>query len=452
MFEKLKKLLSPAKAVSETGSPAPQLVPAARGRSASYGYDISCDELFMSQPVIAAGLRHFLDVCTIDDWEFRPSEDDKSGKVAEKVRRMVLEDCSSDISEICKDAATFRFAGFSLHEWTARRGADGDWTLADVSFRPQQSVTEIRCGKDGRPLIFIQKHRTGPTAEIPAWKCLHLTDRMFSAGPRGRGVFRDVEMSARRLAEYIELEKTMYDDDIRGIPLIRAPLEIIAGKVASGEMSPAESQAQISALSGFLIDHERRKNTAVMLDSSTYTSLDETGKPSTVPLWDVSTIKGGATSHAHLDKVIVRLNYEIARLLGVENMLLGTDGGGSLALADNKTEAFHRNVSAAVSAFTGGMMRQVIRPVFLLNGREKDLRKMPTMLPRSIRRLSPSETTDVLLKMAQAGAALHPLDPAVISVRKAAGLPVPDPELTPAVPDPQPVDQRPRPDKDNPGA
>jgi hypothetical protein len=353
-------------------------------------------------------MRHFLETCWQESWTLEPAKGDK--RYVGYVREMLFEDLETPLAEVCQRAARYRFTGFSLQEWTAKL-KNGRFTLKTISARPAESIAYWQLDEAGNLVSVTQRLQfSGKEVVIPAEKLLHLADNFMTESPAGRGVLRDLRKTAELYTYYLGLEKDMFIGDTRGIPIGYAPI---------GEMG--DDVSALKPMMDFLNDHERSENLSMLLDSSTYISTDESGKPSTNKKWSVELLRGGTTSQSPLYATIERLQHEMARVLGIENMLLGSGSSGSFALADNKSESFYGVAAMAMCLFAGNLRTQVLGPLFDANGWPRE--KMPFLRPGDQKRKDPAALADIILKLSQARQVDRREDPAFNDIRRRAGLP-----------------------------
>jgi len=162
----------------------------------------------------------------------------------------------------------------------------------------------------------------------------------------------------------------------------------------------------------------------MLLDSLTYQTTDDKRNPSSVYQWDIELLKSSASNQAEVNKTIERKNRELARILGVEGLLLGSSDRGSEALSRDKTHNFMLIVQSTQKELIEGFQKDFLTPLFDLNG--WDYKNKPTFKTDMVRYREIQEITQALRDMAQAGAILDPDDPAINEVRDIMGLSRPD--------------------------
>lgn len=377
-------------------------------------------EILTNTSIVAAGTRYFLNLVAKAEWSFTPSEKDTDGKFAELAEEMLTKDPRTPWHRIVRRAAMYRFYGFSIQEWTARRRDDGLLTLADVAPRAQSTISKWDLMDDGAVLGVTQTSpQTMLDLYIPRQKCLYLVDDTLSDSPEGLGLFRHLAQSAQRLSRYEQLEGFGFETDLRGIPVGRAPFTDMAAAVTAGEITDAQRRALEKPIKDFIKNHVKSAKLGMLLDSITYETKDEAGRPSSARQWDVELLKGSATSFKENAEAIMRINREMARVLGVEQLLLG-EGNGSYALSADKTSSFFLLVDGALTEIREAVQDDLLTMLWQLNGWDPEMK--PELATEAVRHTDVQEVAAVLRDMAAAGAVLDINDPAINEVRDLMGL------------------------------
>lgn len=381
--------------------------------------------LLANTSIVATGVRYFLNLAANAEWAFTPSDNDTGGEYAERIEQMLTDDPDTSWQRIVRRAAMYRFYGFAIQEWTAKRSKEGFLTLKDVAPRAQSSITRWNVDPTGALLGAVQ---TSPIKEqeiyLPRKKFLYMVDDSLNDSPEGLGIFRHLVPAAKRLERYEQLEGFGFEMDLGGIPVIRAPFTQLAEMVASGQLSEAQRKQLEAPLRTFAKNHIRNPQMSLMLDSMTYETSDESARPSNIRQWDVELMKGESTSFAANAAAIERLNREMARLLGIEQMLLGSDSSGSFALSQDKTNAFYLLVDSALTEIAQQVQKDLVDTLFRLNGWPEEMK--PTLTTEAVRFKDAESIAIALRDMASAGAVLAPDDPAIGEVRDLIGLSRPD--------------------------
>lgn len=389
------------------------------------------DRMVKDTTIVAAGVRLMLNLLANAEWTVSPAEDQENNPRAKEIADLAYSamfDMTTTWSTIVRKVAMYRFQGFSIMEWTAKRRDDGAIGFMDIENRPQRSI--IRWLRDASGTVEAVVQRITKDAQevtIPRSKFVYGVDDTLTDSPEGMGLYRHLAITAERLKEFMELEKIGYETDLRGIPIARAPLGELQAEVkaapdgAPKKQAEAARTAKLKPLRDFISKHVRNLKTGLMLPSDTYHTLTPDSSISTAtPKWAVELLNGNSTSFDAIAKAIVRMNEELARLLGVEHLLLGTGGTGSLALAQSKIGTFYLTITSTLMELVEIFERDFIGPLADLNGWPEEL--IPSMGVSEINEMDIEMVSRVLMNLATAGATVLPTDPAIPEMYEKIGL------------------------------
>ena len=369
--------------------------------------------------IVAAGVRYFLNLTARVDWKIDPVDSsDEAKQVSEFIEQLFFEDLDTPWFRVIRRAAMYRFYGFSVQEWTARRREDGMLTFADIAPRAQLTIIRWDVNESGQVVGCIQQSpQDGSEIYLPRERIVYHVDDTLNDSPEGLGLFRHIVESSKRLRRYEQLEGFGYENDLRGIPVGRAPLADL--KTAAEQGNP-QSNTPLSVLTNFIQKHIKNPELGIILDSRTYRSQDDARSPSSVYEYDLQLLQGSNPALNEVASAIDRVNREIGRILGVEHLLLGDGDRGSEALARSKADNFALIVESTLNEIRETVVKDVVRTAMRLNGLSLDL--MPIVTTNSVSFRNVSEITQSLASMAQAGAVLDPDDEAINEVRDLLGL------------------------------
>lgn len=383
-------------------------------------------DMLSNVDVIGASVRYYLNLGAKATWTVEPADDTPAAKDVAEFVDDVIHDLRKPWHRVVRRALMYRYYGFSVQEWTAKRRDDGKVGFLDIDPRPQSTIERWDTEPDGQVLGVTQRiPATGQEVYLPRSKVVYVVDDSLSDSPEGLGIFRHMTETAYRLQRYELLEAFGFETDLRGIPKGRAPMARLESMVKDGVISPAERDAIKKPLEDFIEGHIKSPELGLLLDSSTYRDEGENATPSGTPLWDLELLTGGSTSANAIAAAIERLQRELARLAGTEGLLLGGDKVGSLALSRDKSQNFALVVDSALNELSETFDQDVIGALMGLNGIAEDL--WPSFKPEQIQYRDVEQITQALVDLATAGAPLAPDDPAIDVVRAILGLP-PQPE------------------------
>jgi hypothetical protein len=378
-------------------------------------------ETLVNVAIVGAGVRYFLNLVAKATWQVRPVDDTPAAKEAAEFVESVMGDTDTPWARITRRAAMYRFYGFSIQEWTAKKRKDGKIGFKDIAPRPQPTIEKWDTDRIGTVKGVIQRSpQDQKEIYLPRNKLLYMVDDSLNDSPEGLGLVRHIYPYAERLKVYEKLEQGGFETDLRGIPIGRAPLAQLAQMVKDGTITEEQKTGWETNLTDFIQNHIRDENTGLLLDSLTYQTLDESGKPSVVKQWDLELLQGKTSGLPDLAIAIRRITRSIAILLGVEQVLLGETTGGSYALSRDKTNVFFLIVDSTLSELSDSFGKDLITNLWLLNGFDEEL--MPTLIPESIKFRDVEQVTKALKDMAQSGAKISIADPAVNEIRELLGL------------------------------
>ncbi len=388
--------------------------------------------------IVAAGVRFFLNLVSNPNWRAVPKDEDErpegydEAKAEEYSRKITLmmSDMKTPWNRIVRRTAMYRFHGYSIQEVTVKRTEDGTVSLDDIAPRPQQTIEKWDVRQSGELRGVVQRApQDQREIYLPRSKFVYAVDDALSDSPEGLGLFRHCVEPARILARYEQLEGWGFETDLRGTPVGRAPLQALQDQVDSGEKTPAERDQAIAGMTNFITNHIRNPKLGMLLDSMTYESSDEAARPSNARQWDIELMKADGSSHKEIAEAIERKLREIARVLGVEHLLLGDNGVGSFAMARDKSHNFALIVDTTIKDLQAVYMVDVVARIFEMNGWDKT--HMPKLVTDKLKFRNVDEITAALRDLAQAGAVMHEDDPAIAEVRELVGLSDPATVISP---------------------
>jgi len=371
--------------------------------------------------IVAAGVRYFLNLVGKANWRVEPADSSEEAETIAETVADVMTDMVTPWHRVVRRAAMYRFYGFSLQEWTAKRRQDGAIGLHDIAPRPQKTIERWDVTTSGEVLGVVQRSpQTMQEIYLPRGKLIYLVDDSLDDSPQGLGLFRHIAPKAETLSRYELLEGWGFERDLRGTPIGRGPLSEMAQMLTAGNLTAEQVTTLRAPIEQFVKNALKGKDTGLVLDSAVYRGTGESQTPSTVPQWNVELLQGSTNSQPDMARAIERLNREMARILGVEHLLLGADSSGSFALSKDKTQSFGMIVTSTLQEIKESFEADFLTPLFDLNGWNYDL--WPTMKVEQIQFRDIEQITGALADLAQSGAVLAPDDPAVNEVRDMLGL------------------------------
>ena len=382
---------------------------------------ITYSDILANTSIVSAGTRFFLNLVSKAGWKVEPAdESSEAEKIAENVKT-IMHDMTTPWHRVVRRAAMSRFWGFSVQEWTAVRREDGMVGFLDIEPRAQSTIERWDSDMSGTVLGIIQRRpQDGKDIYLPRNKTIYMVDDTLDDGPEGMGLFRHLAKTVHALERFEILESWAFERDLRGTPIARGPLTEIQRQVNAGSLSPADAALLKKPFEDFIEKALRGKDTGMFIESAVYRGTGDNNTPSNARQWDVELMQGGGQGHEAIAAAIERKNREIARVLGVEHLLLGSDSSGSFAMSQDKTKSFGLIVDSTLREIKETFEADFLDPLFLLNGWDEKLK--PTFVIEQIQYRDIEQITAALADLARAGAPLVNNDPAINEVRAQIGL------------------------------
>ena len=388
-------------------------------------------DILSNTSIVAASVRYYLNLISKAEWSFEPSEADTDGEYAERLEEILMSDPLTPWHRIVRRASMYRFYGFSVQEWRVRRREDGWLTFHDIRPRPQATIERWDVDEDGIVVGMIQRRpQDQQYLYLPRAKTLYMIDDSLTDAPSGLGLFRHLVSPSDRLARYEQLEGFGFEIDLRNIPVGRIPYRLLQEAVENNKITQEQANNLIKPLEDFVKNHVKSPRLGLVVDSSPYEGTTSEGeRPSTIEQYGLDLLSGSQTSLPESAKAIERLNREIARILGTEQLMLGSDTTGSYALSKDKTGQFYLIVDSGLTEVRETIETDLIDMIWALNGWPEEMK--PETRTEAIRSRDIEEIAAALRDLATAGAPLMPDDPVIPQLRDLMGVerPVEDPDM-----------------------
>jgi hypothetical protein len=379
-------------------------------------------EIASNVSIVAASLHYFLNLIAHPEWHVAPADenDDEAKQLAEFVEQVMAE-TDTPWPRIVRRAALYRFHGFGIQEWIAKKRKDGLIGLRDIEPRPQFTIERWELDDTGAVTGMWQRSpQTGRLLGLPRQKVVYLVDDAISDSPEGLGIFRHLAEPYERLKTYLELEARCFERDLRGTPIARAPLTLLNKAVENGEITKEKAQEMVRDLHDFVKLQVKQSDTGMVLDSMPYESAAADGpKVAGIPQWNLDILTGSANGLAELGQAIDRLQREMARIIGTEHLMMG-DQGGNRALAVDKSRNLYLIANSVLGNIASAFRNDLVNPLWLLNGWPEETK--PYLKTEDVAFKDVGQITAALRDMATAGAVLSPDDPAIGDVRDLLGI------------------------------
>lgn len=383
--------------------------------------------------IISAGMRFFQNLLAKPTWTFSPAVD-QDGETSDEAKELaefaedVLTGMTDNWARIIRRSGLYRYHGFGIHEWTAQRRQDGRVGFMALESRPSYTIIKWDVDDAGAILgVWQRSPQTGQELYIPRGKFMYLVDDAFTDSPEGMGLFRTAVEHADRLKLYQEMEGQGFERDMRGVPVGKAPIDELNQMVEAEEITAEQRDESLAGIKSIIQAKTRKPSTGFLHDSKTYVAEGDSGDQiSSVEKWGIELLTGESPDFENIARAIERIRFDLAIQFGVEVLLLGSTESGSRALAKDKSRNLFLSVNAALVDLAEAVQRDLLKPLWILNGFTEDL--MPTATPEDITFRDILDEAEVVRSLALSGAVLETGDPIVDWFRDKLGAPRP-PEI-----------------------
>lgn len=363
-------------------------------------------DIMANTAIVAAGVRYYLNLITKAGWTVVPPEMENASDQIEADRLAeltddIINDMERPWSRVVRRSAMYRFFGFAVQEWTAKRREDGVIGMKDIAPRPQHTIEQWDLDIHGNVFGIIQRSpQDGREIYLNRGKVIYLVDDAMSDSPEGLGIMRHLVDGATRLTLWEKLESYAFEIDLRGLPVIKGPFAQIEDEVRAEDLTREDADAMIAPLRQFIENHIKSPTRGLMLDSAVYSSLDDASTPSSTPQWDFSIMNGSSQGEDSAAAAIMRVNHELARIMGVEGLLTGGSERGTQALSVDKSLNFGLLIDSALKEIKQQYERDIIGPLWSMNGWPDEMK--PTFSTEQIQYRDIEQITNALVSLSNA--------------------------------------------------
>lgn len=387
----------------------------------------TAQDLLTNISIIAASVRYSMNLISRPAWRADPASDKPEAKAMAEFVEEVINGADTSWSRIVRRSTAYRYHGFNLQEWVAKKRDDGKIGIDSVEQRPAHTIRKWDLDENGGVVGVVQASpQTGQEVYLPRKKLVYLVDDSLTDSPEGMGWFRHLADPAQRLRRFLKLETMGFERDLAGIPVGRAPLQRINELVTAGRLSKKQADAMIKSLEDFVQIAAKEPSTGLLLDSEPFRAKTESGETvSSVMQWGMELLTGSPGSMADLGNSIHRVMLDMAMIIGTDSLLIGQGGrggggGGSRALSEDKSKSLYLTSNAALSDMAEAFDRDIVTPLWMMNGFPDELR--PRLKTEDVSFKDAEGIAQALANMATAGAILHPNDPAINDLRDLMGI------------------------------
>jgi hypothetical protein len=305
-------------------------------------------------------------------WTVEPPETQTDSQAAKDgvafTTRMLFEDLARPFPEVIGEVASMFQFGYAPIEVTYALAEDGpakgQLVVQKLDLRLQRSIVRWHFDDETGAVLGCWQQDTARRQHgevfIPRHKLALFRTTTKGDNPEGRSLLRACYKTYMRNQVLQEAEARAA---LRASGFV---LATVPGALLATTASP-EEKARLAAIKVVVENLAADRQGAVILPSD----VDRETKQ---PLYGVSYVVADGQRSADMSPLIERGDKRMAGSLLAEFMLLGLDGGGSLALGQTKTQLFLTAVQGMVDIIAAEFNRAVIAPWWRLRGEDPAIR------------------------------------------------------------------------------
>lgn len=327
-------------------------------------------DMVKNRAVVGASSRFLLALAGRPEWRFNPADKSRRAQEVADSFTAAIADMETPWRRVVRTLAAYILKGYAVSEWVAKRRRDGSIGFRGIYSRPQHTLERWNMAPGGAVDSVVQRDpQSGREITIPRWKLVYCVDDALTDSPLGIGLFRHAADASHRLKRYEQLEGGGYETDLRGVPVVTAPLSELDG------IEDAEAEAILAPYKAIVDNHIKGTATGYLIHSDTYT--DNEGKPTNVRKFSVDLLRGDSGGHVPIGAAIARVKHELATLFGTQVLLTGATGAGSLALSRQQAELAVLTVEGVLEDLVEQTYADLVVPWGKLNSIPEELLPRP---------------------------------------------------------------------------
>lgn len=332
------------------------------------------------------------------DWRTEPYSQEPEDIEAQEFLDSVFEDNNTPFEDVIMDIITMFVFGFSILEIVYKRRLgpdnedpncrsaynDGLMGWKKLAGRAQESIANWVFDQDGEVLGCWQwPPFSGQKVFLPREKMLMFRTTKVKDNPEGKSMLRGAYTAYYRKTNMERIEAIGIERDLAGLPVLYVDPDILASDATPDLVAIRNEYKRI--LANIRMDQQ----TGVLLPAH----YDEKGNKQT----ELTLLGTGSRRQNNTDGIIKRYAADIATVIIADFILLGHEGVGSFALAEQKYDMFVISLGAFMDSIASVFNRDGIVKLFKINGFPTD--RLPKLVPGVLEKQDLSEISLSLMQL-----------------------------------------------------
>lgn len=364
------------------------------------------------------------------DWLVEENEETKGTPEAEEakefVKSVLFEDMDHTWDEFITEVLSMLVYGWEYTEVVFKKRfgphrrdenksnySDGKIGIKKLANRPQETLDKWDMDEYGNIYgMFQTPPMGGQTRYIPYWKALLFRPHCVKGSPEGRSVLRRAYESWFRLKNIQQIEAIAIERELNGLPVVEMPDAILNG-------TSKEAKQARAAWVKVMRDIKFNEQGGLGIPSDPW--YDSEGQVTQHKKYNVRLMASEGHRAIDTDKVILRYQRDIARVVLADFIMLGSDKSGSFALSKDKSSFFTHAVEGWLKVITETINRRLIPMLWELNS--MDAKYMPKLTTGRVSPVNLDELGKYISDLAGSGMPLFPDEGLEEELRNLADLP-----------------------------
>lgn len=329
-----------------------------------------------NNPTVSSALNVYNYMMTRKKWTVKGKSELSTERAA--IIETMMNDMEDSWEGFIQSVLDYLCYGFSIHELVPyrrlkRNGSkynDGLIGIKKLAIRNQDTIEKFNFSEDGRELLGVSqnisnlensykfKNLTDQDGyiKIPREKFLLFTASATAGNPQGNSILKRVYLAHKMLTLLQENELLTIAKDARGLLKIELPAQYLQSENSPDGGASAEAFKQV-------IDQFNEGKCGGLLVPQ---QMDGESK---LPMFNYELMSSRGAASVDVESVIKRLQSDILQNLSVDVLALGGNGGGgSYALASEKTTLLSLAVDSRLKEMQNTLNRELIPYICKMNG------------------------------------------------------------------------------------
>jgi len=290
---------------------------------------------------------------------------------------------------------------------------DGTIGLRKLSIRGQETLNKWEMSDEGELLGMWQySPNFGKTVLIPYDRALLFRAHRNKNSPEGRSILRNAYRSWYFLKNIQEIEAIAVERELNGLPVVYIPQELFASTDET-DIAAKESYIQL------VRDVKFNEQGGAVLPSDPFINQD--GTYTNVPKVRLELVSTNGSRAIDTDKAVKRYQFDIARTVVADFIMMGGAERGSYALSKTKLGVFQKTIEGWLNGVASVLNRRLISTLWEINNFPQE--EMPGVYPGPASPEDLEELGEFVERLAGAGMPLFPDDELEHRLRQAAKFP-----------------------------